>query len=155
MEKLVRNHFVSYIRVKIRNDKNAYLLNDLLNDTIMSQEHDIGAIFTNTKSLRRYLEQNFKELGFKKSGKNVVVYSLDIDPILYSESILKGNGQRKNDIIAAFAKMIHRISEEYGKQESFDWPPSCDDLISGLENDKPIVDLNNTIYMTVYRKLDF
>ena len=62
---------------------------------IMSQEHDIGAIFTNTKSLRRYLEQNFKELGFKKSGKNVIVYSLDIDPILYSESILKGHGWRK------------------------------------------------------------
>ena len=138
MEELVRHHFISYIRVNICNDKNAYLLNDLLNDAIyMSQEHDIEAIFTNTKSLRRYLEQNFKELGFKKSGKNVIVYSLDIDSILYSESILNGHGQRKSDIIAAFAKIIHRISDEYGKQESFDWPPSCDDLISGLENDKP------------------
>ena len=104
-EELVRHHFISYIRVNICNDKNAYLLNDLLNDAIyMSQEHDIGAIFTNTKSLRRYLEQNFNELGFKKSGKNVIVYSLDIDPILYSESILNGHGLRKNDIIAALLK---------------------------------------------------
>ena len=47
----------------------------------------------------------------------MIVYSLDIDPILYSESTLKGHGLRKNDIIAALAKMIHRISDEYGKQE--------------------------------------
>ena len=35
---VVRNHFFNYVRVKICTQKNAYLLRDLLNDTIKSTE---------------------------------------------------------------------------------------------------------------------
>ena len=67
-------------------EKNAYLLYDILNDSkIICDEHNTPPIFTHTKGLWRYQENNLKDIGFAKSGKYEVVHPLDIDPILYSD----------------------------------------------------------------------
>ena len=45
--------------------------------------------------------------------------------------------------------MIHRIANDYSNQPRSEWPCSLDDLIAGLDNDQPIMELFNVIYMTV------
>ena len=118
MTDIVRAHFISFINVKILNDKNAYLLRELLNDAIsMSAEHNIEPIFGCTKSLKRYLLDNLKDLGYYKSGKNVIVYSSDVNPCLYAVSTLQGHGLRNNDITKAFSKMIDRVVKSIDDKE--------------------------------------
>ena len=110
----VRDHFRNCIDLKIIKQKQAYLLHELLNDVIsLSEEYSVESIFNNTKSLRRFLEERFDNLGYHKFGKYVVVYSSDVDPIMYCESALKGHGLRKNDIMTSFVKRIHRAEDGY------------------------------------------
>ena len=75
----------------------AYLLHDLLRDVIsMAEDYNIEPLFTNTRSLKRKLE-GIEGVSFHKSSKYVIVYPSDVDPLLYSEAILRGNGLRKDD----------------------------------------------------------
>ena len=152
-EQFVLDYFCSYINLKICQQKNAYLLHELLNDSNnMCEEHGIAKIFTRTKSLRRYLEQHVENVSFTQSRKFVVVYSSDIDPVMYSNSTLNGHGLRKTDIIRSFAKMIQRVADAYGDLDHIEFPAAIDDLISGLKNDSPIVELYNAIYMTINKQ---
>ena len=149
----VKKYFCNYVSLQICTEKNAYILSDLLNDSnVMSEEHNIDPIFTCTKGLRRHLEVNVKDIGFSKSGIWVIVYPADVDPVMYSNSTLKGHGLRKNDIIRSFAKMVQRVTRDYIEQKHIEWPASVDDLISALENDNPLPELYNTIYMTMNKQ---
>ena len=153
MAVIVQSHFSSYINVKILNDKNAYLLSELLNDAIyMSAEHDIEPIFNCTRSLRKYLEDHHQDLGYYNSGKNVIVYSLYINPCLDAVSTLQGHGLRKNDITKAFSKMINRVVRSSDYQKSYEWPFSFRNLVEKLEDEIPLAELYNAIYLTVYPK---
>ena len=49
--------------------------------------------------------------------------------------VIDQHGLRKNDIIAAFSKLIQRATNEYEENNHIDWPVSPDDLISALEYD--------------------
>ena len=81
-----------------------------------------------------------------------MVYSLDVDPIMFSESALKGHGLWKNDIMTSFAKMIHWAAEDYVDNDHIEWPATVDDLITSFASDKPLTELYNTIYMTMNQK---
>ena len=153
MVELVLSYFPNYINLKICKEKNGYLLTDLYKDSInICEDHAIPPIFGHIKSLRRYLENNVTGITFAKSGKYVVVCSSEIDPVMYSNSTLKGHGLRKNDIMRSFAKMIQRISKDYLDQPHIKWPSTVADIIAGLDKDKPIAELFNVIYMTMNTK---
>ena len=115
----------------------------------MSAEHDIEPIFSCTKSLRRYLEDHHRDLGYYNSGKNVIVYSSYINLCLYAVSALQGHGLRNNNITKAFSKMIDRVVRSSDYQKSYEWPFSFRNLVEKLEVDIPIAKLYNAIYLTV------
>ena len=48
--------------------------------------------------------------------------------------------------------MIHHVAKEYNDKESFDWPTSAETLMEAFEDDKPIADLYNAIFMTLNKK---
>ena len=96
-----------FIRVKILSEKNAYLL-ELLEDTKnLYWEHETVPFITDTKSLRRYLEKNFKEqIEFFNSGGRVIVYSAETFLCQYVTSTLQGFDVRGSDLVKAFSAVL-------------------------------------------------
>ena len=96
---------------------------------------------------RRILEEFEDKISFYPTGRQVIVYSSDVNPCDYSESTLKGHGLRENDLIRAFAKMIKGKIEKRRKDES-QWPFTPEQLLTNLDSG-PLPDLYNIIYATI------
>ena len=77
--------FFSKIRLKIRIDKEAYMLKDLLKDIeVISNSHGVETVVKQTVELRRLLTSKFgKEICFFPSGKYRIVHASDINRCEY------------------------------------------------------------------------
>ena len=59
-EEIVSAEFITYLKVKILKEQNAYLLKELLEDIkSLCGEHNVQSFICETKSLRRFLEKTF------------------------------------------------------------------------------------------------
>ena len=65
-EEIVSVEFCTYVKVNLLREKNAYLLKELLENVInLCEQHNNVPFINDVKSLRRYLEKDFKDqIGF-------------------------------------------------------------------------------------------
>ena len=99
-----------------------------------------------TSVLKKRLASEFEDtLGFYSTGRVVIVYSSDMNPLEYTAATLKGHGLRDEDLVRACAKMIRRKIEIGNKDEDDRWPYTPDELLSELQQG-PMQDLYNLIY---------
>ena len=82
----------------------------------------------NTKeSKRRLIEKFDQKIGFFPSGKQLIVFSIEINPCQYSVPILDGSGLSANDIIRSFSRMVRqKLQTCHQLRES--WSMSIDDI---------------------------
>ena len=82
----VMNEFYGIIRKKNIREKNAYLLNELLKEIIdISEDKDVGCPVGSTSVLKKRLASEFQDrLGFYSTGRVVIVYSSDMNPLEYT-----------------------------------------------------------------------
>ena len=100
--------------------ENAYFLRDLLRNVIsLSEDYNIELLFPDNKTLRRKLEE-LEGISFHGSTKYVIVYPSNVDPLLHSEEIFRGDGLRKDDLMAAFAKMVKRQVKGNVESQTFE-----------------------------------
>ena len=145
----VKQAFYYNLRRKILRDREAFLLNELLEDVqTMSEENGLDEpVIKDTKSLRRCLEKEFgDDIGFFPSGKFRIVHSADVNPCEYSVATLKGRGLRDADLVKSFARMIRRKTQATGNATK--WPLTPDEMISMLD-EGPVPELYNAIYYTM------
>ena len=102
----------------------------------------------NTKELKRRLIEKFDEkIGFFPSGKQLIVFSIEVNPCQYSVATLDGFGLSDNDIIRSFARMVRRKLQTCNQlRES--WPMSIDDIENFVQRG-PLPELYNAIYATI------
>ena len=145
----VLKEFLGKMKMKVLREKNAYLLRELLEDLKnMSEENGVIPIVKHTVELKRRILEEFEDkISFYPTGRQVIVYSSDVNPCDYSESTLKGHGLRENDLIRAFAKMVKGKNEKRRKDES-QWPFTPEQLLTNLDSG-PLPDLYNIIYATI------
>ena len=152
-QQLVEAEFLTYVKIKIMLQKNAYLLNELLHDIAsFSEEHSLEPFISNTRTLRRFLEKKFsQEIGFFPFGKQVIVYSADTNPCQYAVLTLQGAGLRDRDLTKAFATLVRKQVKPEVEKESCEeqWPMSPETLLEKFQRGPPTL-LYNTIYLTLY-----
>ena len=111
-EEIVSAEFCAYVKVNLLREKNAYLLKQLLENVInLCEEHNNVPFINDVKSLRRYLEKDFKDqIGFFNlqersyclffnSGRKVIVYSADANLCQYVASMFQGLGLQARDLV--------------------------------------------------------
>ena len=92
----VMSEIFGKILTKILREKQAFLLSDLLRDVMnLSDEKGVDSPVNNTAALKKKLVGVFSErLGFYSSGRQVIIYSSDVNPLEYATATLKGHGLR-------------------------------------------------------------
>ena len=92
----VMSEIFGKILTKILQEKQAFLLSDLLRDVMnLSDEKGVDSPVNNTAALKKKLVGVFSErLGFYSSGRQVIIYSSDGNPLEYATATLKGHGLR-------------------------------------------------------------
>ena len=145
----VLKEFLGKIKIKVLRERNAYLLRELLEDLrSMSEENGVVSVVKHTVELKRRILEEFEEkIGFYPTGRQVIVFSSNVNPCDYSEATLKGHGLRENDLIRAFACMIKGKIKKKKKDES-QWPFTPEQLLTNI-NSGPLPDLYNIIYATI------
>eukprot|EP00795_Rhopilema_esculentum_P009663 gene9663-17422_t len=145
----VMSEILGKIRTKILLEKQAFLLSNLLRDVMnLSDEKGIDSPVNNTAALKKKLVGVFSErLGFYSSGRQVIIYSSDVNPLEYATATLKGHGLRDEDIIKACAAMIRRKMEARVENE-WSWPCNPNELIEQFDRGL-LQDIYNMIYATV------
>ena len=100
-KKEVIRRFCKLIKQKVLNDKKTFLLIDLLGDIAnLSEEEGLEPVATTTNSLRRIIETDFQEMvSFQVVGKQLLIYSSDVNPCIYVTATLKGFGLRDDDLV--------------------------------------------------------
>ena len=62
-------------------------------------------VATSSKSLRKIIETNFEEIvSFQIVGKQLMIYSSDVNPCTYVAAALKKCGLRDDDLLRAIEK---------------------------------------------------
>eukprot|EP00794_Sanderia_malayensis_P019707 gene19707-21653_t len=145
----VMSEIFAKIRTKILREKQAFLLSDLLRDIKnLSDEKGVDSPINNTAAMKKKLICVFSErLGFYPSGRQVIIYSSDMNPIEYMAATLKGHGLRDEDLIKACAAMIRRKMEARVEDEC-SWPCDPNELIEQFDRG-PLADIYNMIYATI------
>ena len=112
------------------------------------ENYGICTFIDNTKELKRRLIEKFDEkIGFFPSGKQLIVFSKEVNPYQYSVENLAGFGLSDNDIIRSFARMVRRKLQTCNQlRES--WPRSIDDIENFVQRG-PLLELYNAIYATI------
>ena len=112
------------------------------------ENYGICPLIDNTKELKRRLIKKFDEkIGFFPSGKQLIVFSIEVNPCQYSVATLDGFGLSDNDIIRSFARMVRRKLQTCNQlRES--WPMSIDDIENFVQRG-PLPELYNAIYATI------
>ena len=94
----------------------------------MYENYSICPLIDNTKELkRRLIERCDEKNGFFPSGKQLIVFSIEVNACQYSVATLDGFGLSGSDIIRSFARMVRRKLQTYNQlRES--WPMSINDI---------------------------
>ena len=110
------------------------------------ENYGIFPLIDNTKELKRRLIEKFDEkIGFFPSGKQLIVFSIEVNPCQYSVATLDGFGLY--DIIRSFARMVRR-KLQICNQLRESWPMSIDDIENFVQR-CPLPELYNDIYVTI------
>ena len=145
----ISDDFLSKVERCIIFSKSAFLLSNLLKELMkLYENYGICPLIDNTKELKRRLIEKFDEkIGFFPSGKQLIVFSIEVNPCQYSVATLDGFGLSDNDIIRSFARMVRRKLQTCNQlRES--WPMSIDDIENFVQR-SPLPELYNTIYATI------
>ena len=112
------------------------------------ENYGICPLIDNTKELKRRLIEKFDEkIWFFPSGKQLIVFSIEVNPCQYSVATLDGFGLSDNDIIRSFARMARQKLQTCNQlRES--WPMSIDDIENFVQRG-PLPELYNAIYATI------
>lgn len=114
----------------------------------LSEERGVDAPVSHTSVFKKKLMSYFPgRLGFFSSGRQVIVYSSDMNPLKYTEATLKGHGLRDEDMIRACAAMIRRKVNTRIEEES-SWPCTPEELTEKLDRG-PLQEIYNLIYATI------
>ena len=114
----------------------------------MYKNYGICPLIDNTKELKRRLIKKFDEQnGFFLPGKQLIVFSIEVNPCQYSVATLDGFGSSDNDIIRSFARMVRRKLQT-GNQLRESWPMSIDNIENFVQRG-PLLELYNAIYATI------
>ena len=109
-EDLALETFFHKIRRKIINEKCAFLLKELLNDLLVICEDSSlkDPVINNKRTLKRRLEQEFRdEISFDVK-QYTLVYASDTKPCDYATAALHGCGLRDDDFVRAFGRIVRR-----------------------------------------------
>ena len=150
LHKNTLNEYLSKLEFSIVQQKNAYLLSDLLRDWMtFCEDRQLDSTITQSHKLKEIVLERFPDsIGFFRSGKYLIVHSQYINPCEYSVSTLKGHGMRDTDIIRSFANLIRRRVESKRDEEHTSFPMKPNELVEELHKG-PIPELYNAIYMTL------
>ena len=88
----------------------AFLLSNSLKELMkLYENYGICPLTDNTKELKRRLTKKFEEkIGFFPWGKQLIVFSIEVNPCQYSVATLDGFGLSDNYIIRSFDRMVRR-----------------------------------------------
>ena len=146
-----RKDFLRKIELSVVYKRNAYLLNDLMDDwKVLCEEREVSSHnIKYTWQLKKLISDEFPDtIGFFKNGKYVIVYSQHANPCEYSVNTLKGFGLRSDDIIKSFANMVKRsIRARSEGDPHFPYSPS---EIENEINKGPMCVLYNAIFLTLH-----
>ena len=141
-EKDVLNSFDYQVKIKIICDKEASLLNELLEDVenISEEQHVSPPVFNYMKSLKRHLIQQFdEEIGVFPSRKYLLVHAKDVNPSTYSIATLHGYGLRDENLALSFGRMLRR-KLMFNMEETNKWPQTPKESMATLDKG-PLPDL--------------
>jgi len=145
----ILSEFLYKIERQIIFRKSAYLLSSLLKDLLNSyEEHASNHIIDNTRQLKRKLIETFGDkIDFFPSGRQVIVYSCEVNPCQYSVATIKGFGLNDDDITRAFGNMIRRKIKDL-ETNNIVWPYSPEEVSQVIECG-PLPELYNVICATM------
>ena len=146
--------FYYQVRTSIVRDKNAFLLNELLEDIkILSDEQGLPfPAIEHTATLKQKLIQEFEErISFFPSGKYLLVHASDVNPCEYAIAALHGSGLRDDDLARSFGRMVRRKLQKSADHQK-QWPLTPEELTEMLDRG-PLQDLYNVIYYTITQQL--
>ena len=112
------------------------------------ENYGICPLIDITKKLKRRLIEKFDEkIGFSPSGKQLIVFSIEVNPCQYSVATLDCFGLSDNDTIRSFARMGRRKLQTCNQlKESL--LMTIDDIEIVVQRG-PLPELYNTIYATI------
>ena len=145
----ILDDFLSKVERCIIFQRSAFLLSNFLKELMkLYKNYGICPLIDNTKELKRRLIKKFDEQnGFFLPGKQLIVFSIEVNPCQYSVATLDGFGSSDNDIIRSFARMVRRKLQT-GNQLRESWPMSIDNIENFVQRG-PLLELYSAIYATI------
>ena len=152
-ERKVMEYFDEMIRRKVIQDKESFLVTELLKDLAeISSDFSLNEPpIRQTKYLKAHLEQTFTdEIPFSKTGqKKQVLHSNSVGFVTYVEAALKGHGLREVDLTKAFARLVRR---KLADRHPLTWPSTTKELCESLETFLPLECIFNGIALSLNDK---
>ena len=101
----------------------------------LHENYGICPLIDNTKELKGRLIEKFDEkIGFFLSVKQLIVFSIEVNPCQYSVVTLNGFGLSDSDVIRSFARMVGGKLQTC-KQLRQSWPINIDDNQNFVQRD--------------------